>query len=79
MNQIFTLNQLKIGKSAKVIKLINTGTIRRRLLDLGIVPGTIIKAELISPFKDPIAYKVKNALVAIRKDDSKNIIVEALN
>ena len=52
MNQIFTLNQLKIGKSAKVIKLINTGTIRRRLLDLGIVPGTIIKEQLISHFND---------------------------
>lgn len=78
MNQIITLDHLQVGKSGKVIKLNNTGTIRRRLLDLGLVPGTIIKAELSSPFHDPIAYKIRNALVAIRKNDSKNIIVEEL-
>lgn len=78
MNQIITLNYLQIGKSGKIIKLNNTGSIRRRLLDLGFIPGTIIKAELSSPFQDPIAYKIRNALVAIRKSDSKNIIVEEL-
>lgn len=79
MKQIITLDNLKIGRSSKVIKINNTGTIRRRLLDLGIVPGTIITAELSSPFKDPVAYRIRNALIAIRKNDSKNIIVEELN
>lgn len=79
MNQKLTLDNLKIGKYARVIEINNADSIRRRLLDLGLVPGTIIKAELSSPFQDPIAYKIKNALVAIRKQDSKNIIVEELN
>lgn len=79
MKQILTLNNLKIGASGRIIEIKNEGTIRRRLLDLGFVPGTVIKAELSSPFYDPIAYRIKNALVAIRKDDSKNIIVEELN
>lgn len=78
MNQVITLNQLKIGKSCRVLKINNIGSIRRRLLDLGLVPGTIIIAELSSPFNDPVAYKIKNALVAIRENDSKNIIVEEL-
>lgn len=78
MNQIITLNNLEIGKSGTVIKLNNTGSIRRRLLDLGFIPGSIVTAVLSSPFHDPIAYKVKNATIAIRKSDSKNIIVEEL-
>lgn len=79
MKQKVTLDNLKIGKSCKVIKLNNEGTIRRRLLDLGLVPGTIITAILSSPFNDPIAYKIRNATIAIRKCDSKNIIVEELS
>lgn len=78
MNQIFTLDNLKVGKCCKVLKINNEDDIRRRLLDLGLIPGTIIEAVLISPFKDPIAYKIKNATIAIRKCDSKNIIVEEL-
>ena len=79
MKQQITLDNLKIGKSCKVIKLNNEDTIRRRLLDLGLIPGTIIEAILSSPFNDPIAYKIKNATIAIRKCDSKNIIVEELS
>lgn len=78
MKRIITLDNLKIGTSCRVIEIKNQGSIRRRLLDLGLIPGTIITAILSSPFKDPIAYKIKNATIAIRKNDSKNIIVEEL-
>lgn len=78
MKQEITLDNLKIGNSCKIIELNNEGSIRRRLLDLGLIPGTIITAVLSSPFNDPIAYKIKNATIAIRKSDSKNIIVEEL-
>jgi len=78
MKQEFTLDSLKIGKCCKVVKVNNNGTIKRRLLDLGLIPGTVVKAVLSSPFKDPIAYKIRNATIAIRKCDSKNIIVEEL-
>lgn len=78
MKQEITLDTLKVGKSCKVVKINNEGSIRRRLLDLGLIPGTIITAVLSSPFKDPIAYKIKNAVIAIRKSDSKNIVVEEL-
>lgn len=79
MRKVFSLDKLEIGHSAKVIKIDNVGTIRRRLLDIGLIPETIVTATLISPFKDPIAYKIRNSLIAIRKNDSKNIIVEELN
>ena len=71
-----TLDCLKIGEKAKVINLNNTGSIRRRLLDMGLVSGTIIECVLISPFKDPVAYKIRNATIALRKNDSKLIEIE---
>ena len=71
-----TLNMLKIGNRAKIVKLNNKGSIHRRLLDMGLIPGTEIECILISPFKDPVAYLIRNTLVAIRNNDSKLIEVE---
>lgn len=73
-----TLDCLKIGKKAKITNLKNTGSIRRRLLDMGLIPGTTIECVLESPFKDPIAYKIRNTTIAIRKEDSKLIEIEVL-
>jgi DtxR family Mn-dependent transcriptional regulator len=49
------------------------GAERRRLLDLGIVPGTIVRAEMISPSGDPVAYRVRGALIALRREQSELI------
>ena len=78
MYKKITLDKLRIGKSAKVLKITNLDNIKRRMLDMGLIEGTIITAELVSPFNDPKAYRIRNALIAIRNEDSKNIIVEEL-
>jgi DtxR family transcriptional regulator, Mn-dependent transcriptional regulator len=52
------------------------GPQRRRLLDLGVVPGTVIVAELASPSGDPVAYRIRGALVALRRDQARWIEVE---
>ncbi len=72
-----TLDKLGIGKSAKVI-CINNSSIKRRLMDIGLIEDNIVSCYLVSPLNDPIAYKIKNAIIAIRKSDSKNIEVEVL-
>ena len=69
------LNTLDIGDCAKVMHLENKGSIRRRLLDIGLVPGTEIKCVLKAPGGDPSAFLIKGAVIAIRDDDSKKIIV----
>ena len=51
------------------------GDIRRRFLDLGLIPSTLIIPAFKAPFGDPIAYKVRGALISIRQEDSKNIKV----
>lgn len=52
------------------------GAQRRRLLDLGVVPGTEVTAELFSASGDPVAYRIRGALVALRREQAKWVQVE---
>jgi len=68
--EIKTLTDLPLNTKGIIKKLNCTGTIRRRLLDLGFIEGTHIIPVLISPSKDPKAFEVRGSLIAIRKEDS---------
>lgn len=72
-----TLDSLAINEEAVVIDISNAliGQQRRRLLDLGIVPGTRIKAMLQGAGKDPIAYLVRETTIALRKSIAKWIYI----
>ena len=74
------LSSLEIGESGKVLRLSSRlrGMERRRLLDLGVIPGTVVTAELASPGHDPIAYRIRGALIALRKDQTRLIEVERI-
>ena len=64
--------------STGIIKEINcSSNIKRRLLDLGLIPSTPITPIMKSVAGDPIAYEVRNIILAIRKQDSDKIIVFA--
>jgi DtxR family transcriptional regulator, Mn-dependent transcriptional regulator len=52
------------------------GAERRRLLDLGIVPGTLVTAELVSPSGDPTAYRIRDTLIALRREQAVLIEIE---
>ncbi len=69
------LTHLKLGETARVLALTPTirGSERRRLMDLGLLPGTEITAELQSPSGDPTAYIVRGALIALRAEQAQNI------
>jgi DtxR family Mn-dependent transcriptional regulator len=54
------------------------GTQRRRLMDLGIVPGTKITVEMISAGGDPTAYKIREAVIALRKDQAQHVNVKLI-
>lgn len=72
-----TLNTLKIGEMGIIENLNCTGNIRRRLLDLGMVKGTHILPVLSSPSGGLIAYEIRNSIIAIRDEDSQNIIISS--
>jgi DtxR family Mn-dependent transcriptional regulator len=71
------LDALRPGESAEVIRLAATvqGPSRRRLLDLGVVPGTVIRADLPSASGDPMAYRIRGALIALRRVQAHEILV----
>lgn len=73
-----SLYDVPVGKKA-IIKKVNTiGSIRRRLLDIGLTPGTVVESTLCNPGGNLIAYMIRGALIAIRDDDAKNILIEGI-
>lgn len=70
-----TLDALPIGKSACVAALCAAGAQRRRLLDLGFVPGARVEALHASPWGDPVAYGVCGAVIALRRADAREICI----
>jgi DtxR family Mn-dependent transcriptional regulator len=74
------LSKLKPGQKAVVRGLSRTchGAERRRLLDLGFVPGSEVGVEMVSPSGDPTAYRVRGAVIALRQEQSKLIRVAVL-
>lgn len=73
-----TLDSTPVGRTVTVSAIDDAcyGVQRRRLLDLGFVPGTSVTPELPSPGGDPVAYRVRGALVALRKAQAALILVE---
>ena len=52
------------------------GEKRQRLLDLGFIKGSEINIQNISPLGDPTSYLIHNTIIALRKEDAQNIIIE---
>lgn len=71
------LPALQPGEQATVYALDESlqGFTRRRLLDLGLTPGAAITAELPSLFGDPMAYRVRGALIALRRDQAQYVLI----
>ena len=72
------LNSIFVGDKCKVKKLVSEGLIRRRLLDLGLIPGTIVEVVQKSPFEDPVAYLIRGTVIAIRSEVAKKVLVERI-
>lgn len=76
MEQPRNLSQLGPGQRALVTHIATAGTMRRRLMDLGLTPHTRVMCLGRSPLGDPSAYLIRGAVIAIRAKDSQNIIIE---
>lgn len=75
MSQSFSLNDMKPGERAVVSQLKSTGSIRRRLLDIGLVENTEVECLGRSPGGDPTAFLIRGAVIAIRSEDCVNILI----
>lgn len=70
-----TLTTLNIGQSAKIKEIRENCSIKRRLLDIGFTPGALVECVLKSPASDPIAYKIRGSIIALRNEDSDAVII----
>ncbi|SHK39898.1 FeoA family protein [Tepidibacter formicigenes] len=71
-----TLRNLKPGESGVVSIVKGKGSLKRRLMDMGIIKGTDIYVEKVAPLGDPIEVKVKGYNLTLRKEDAENILVD---
>jgi Fe2+ transport system protein FeoA len=71
-----TLDRLPVGKTATIKNVGGTGSLRLRLLDMGIIPRTKVCVRKIAPLGDPIEIRLRGYELTIRMDDAKNIEVE---
>lgn len=70
-----TLYSLREGQKAYVQDITTAGSMKRRLMDLGVISGTPIQCLQKSPAGDPVAYLIRGAAIALRSEDSENIKV----
>jgi len=72
------LNAIKPGEKVKVVSVEGNGETRRRIVDMGMTPGTLIKVERIAPLGDPMEIRVKGYHLSLRLDEAATISVEPL-
>lgn len=70
------LNELKLNEKGKIKYMNCNEEIKRRLLDLGLIKGTIIEPVFVSPVGDPKAFNVRGTIIAIRLEETEKIILE---
>ena len=71
-----TLNELEINKAGIVESINLNNSIKRRILDLGLIQGTKVKPILQSIAGNPRAYEIRGSLIAIRNEDANKIIIK---
>ncbi len=71
-----TLKDVKVGESARVVKLHGDGAVRRRIMDMGITKGVEVFVRKVAPLGDPIEVKVRGYELSLRKQDAQMIEVK---
>ena len=71
-----TLKEVKIGDTARVVKLHGEGALRRRIMDMGITKGIDIYVRKVAPLGDPMELNLRGYELSLRKADAEMIEVE---
>ncbi len=72
------LSILQPGEKGKITKIGSLGPLKRRLMDMGVLVGEIVKVEKIAPLGDPIEVTIKNYKLSLRKREAEGISVEVI-
>ncbi|HIU30902.1 MAG TPA: ferrous iron transport protein A [Candidatus Caccousia avistercoris] len=71
-----TLDQLAVGKAAKITAVNGEGALRRHLLDMGLTPRTTVMVRKVAPMGDPIELHLRGYELTLRLEDARSIEVE---
>ncbi|MDI9590716.1 MAG: FeoA family protein [Acidobacteriota bacterium] len=71
-----TLREVKVGQTAKVVRLRGAGPVKRRIMDMGITKGQLVYVRKVAPLGDPMEITVRNYELSVRKADCEMIEVE---
>ena len=72
------LAELSPGQKAKVERIKGRSEINKRLVDMGLTPGSVIEMGRIAPLGDPIEIKVRGYPLSLRKEEAEKVTVELL-
>lgn len=73
-----TLDKLPVGSSGKILKVNGEGALRRRFLDMGLTPKTVVLVAKTAPLGDPIELRLRGYELSIRLEDARNIEIEKI-
>ncbi len=74
-SDMFTLKDVKVGQTVKVVKVHGEGAVRRRIMDMGITKNTVIYVRKVAPLGDPVELNLRGYELSLRKADAKMVEV----
>lgn len=72
------LSELKVGQKARILKIEGLRSIKKRIMEFGIIKGEIIELIGVAPFGDPLSYKLNDFNLSLRIKEADNVIVELI-
>ncbi len=75
--QTRTLKDLKVGQSGIVVRVAGSGSVKQRMMDMGLVPGSQVAVVRVAPLGDPIEISIKGYNLSLRRSEAKDIYIEA--
>ncbi len=73
--QEMPLSDLNIGEKGRIVSIGGSGAARRRMMDMGLVPGSLIETIRKAPMGDPIEFRVRGYMISLRKNEAEQIII----
>jgi len=70
-----TLRDLKSGERSTIIQVKGEGSVKRRLMDMGVTRGVEVLVRKVAPLGDPIEVNIRGYELTLRKSEAENIIV----
>ena len=76
--KVMRLKDLEPGKKGRITAVKGKRGLRRRLLDMGVVPGALVEMERVAPLGDPVEVRVKGYHLSLRKEEAEEVYVEEI-